>query len=552
MKKLPILLAFIWVVACQPTVDLEDAEQSITERSLLNHIEILSSDEFEGRAPATRGEDMTVDYLIGQLEEMGVEPGMPNGSYIQEVPLLSQRVDGSSASFNIKKNGTVVEELAYSSEFMAWPSNEAEEVRIRDAEVVYVGFGIQAPEFDWDDYKGVDVSGKIVVFKNSDPSFDPEIFEGDARLYYGRWSYKFEKAEEMGALGAIIIHTTPTAGYAWSVVSNSWGRERFSLKSGDSNNGNKPEFNSWLTEESSSNLLEQAGLELNETLEAADSRDFTPILLEGVTIDVDLNAEYGDLSSKNVIGKIEGSDSSLQDEYVIFSAHHDHLGVTTPVDGDSINNGAQDNASGVSAVLETAKALKMVENELRRSVKFMFVGAEEMGLLGSLYWSQNPTVHPGKVSANINLDSMQIFGETNDMVLIGYGRNSITDIFKQHIEEADRVAVSDLRPEQGIFYRSDHFSFARIGIPAIYLNGGLDFIDKPDDYAAIVDSVRSANYHSVSDEINEFWDMSGMESDVRLIFRASFDIINRDEMMSWTPGDEFEAIRLNYLQDLNN
>lgn len=549
MKKIFILWTLIWVVACQSSVDLEVAEQSITETTLLSHIEILSSDEFEGRAPATTGDELTIDYLVTQLEEMGISPGMTDGSYIQEVPLLSQRVDRSTAAINIRKNGAPVDELAYSSEFMAWPSNEAEEIRIQDAEVVYVGYGIQAPEFDWDDYKGVDVSGKIVVFKNSDPSHDPEIFEGNARLYYGRWSYKFEKAEEMGALGAIIIHTTPTAGYPWSVVSNSWGRERFSLKNDDSANGARTEFNSWLTEESGSKLLEQGGIELSEALEAADSREFTPVILDGVTIDVELNAEYDELSTSNVIGEIEGSDQFLRDEYVIFSAHHDHLGITSPVDGDSINNGAQDNASGVSAVLETAKALKMVEGELRRSVKFMFVGAEEMGLLGSLYWSQNPTVHPGKVSANINLDSMQIFGETNDMVLIGYGRNSITDIFTDHIEDAGRVAVRDLQPEQGIFYRSDHFSFARIGIPAIFPNRGQIYIDKQDDWAAVVDSVRATNYHSVSDEINEYWDMAGMESDVRLIFRASFDIINRDEMMSWTPGDEFESIRLNYLQE---
>lgn len=551
MKNITILSILLLIVACQPSANLDDAVQSITEQSLLNHIEILSSDDFEGRAPATRGDSLTIDYMVGQLEQMGIDPGMSDGSYIQEVPLLSQRVDRSSAVLNIRKNGVVVDELDYSTQFMAWPSNEAEEVRIRNAEVIYVGYGIQAPEYDWDDYKGVDVSGKIVVFKNSDPSHDPDIFEGNTRLYYGRWSYKFEKAEEMGALGAIIIHTTPTAGYPWLVVSNSWGRERFSLKGGDSMNENIPEFNSWLTQQSSARLLEHGGLGLREALDAATSRDFKPIKLEGVTIDVDLNAVYSDLATRNVIGKLEGTDRSLRDEYVIFSAHHDHLGITFPVEGDSINNGAWDNASGVSAVLESAKALKMVENELRRSVKFIFVGAEEMGLLGSLYWSQNPTVHPGKVSANINLDSMQIFGETNDMVLIGYGRNSITDIFKQQIEEAGRVAVRDLQPEQGIFYRSDHFSFARIGIPAIYPNGGRDFIDKPDNWSAVADSVRAANYHAVSDEINEFWDMAGMENDVRLILRASFDIINRDEMMSWTPGDEFEAIRQHFLHDLD-
>jgi Zn-dependent M28 family amino/carboxypeptidase len=550
MKKISILWVLLCIVACQPSADLDVAEQSITETSLLNHIEVLSSDDFEGRAPATRGEDLTVDYLIGQLEEMGIDPGMSDGTYTQAVPLLSQSVDRSNATFNIRKNGEVVDQLDYSMEFMAWPSNEAAEVRIQDAEVVYVGYGIQAPEFDWDDYKDVDVAGKILVFKNSDPSHDPEIFEGNARLYYGRWSYKFEKAEEMGALGAIIIHTPQTAGYPWLVVSNSWGRERFSLKSGDTMNGTRPEFNSWLTQRSSSRLLEHGGLSLPDALDAATSRDFSPILLEGVTIDVELNAEYDDMSTRNVIGKIEGSDPTLQDEYVIFSTHYDHLGVTFPVDGDSINNGALDNASGVSGILETAKALKSVEGDLRRSVLFMFVGAEEMGLLGSLYWSQNPTVHPGKVSANINLDSIQIFGETNDMVLIGYGRNSLTEIFESHIEDAGRVAVRDLQPEQGFFYRSDHFSYARIGIPAIYPNGGNDFIGKPEGWAATVDSVRATNYHSVSDEINDFWDMSGMESDVRLVLRASFDIINRDEMMTWTPGDEFEAIRLNYLQEL--
>lgn len=549
MKKYSFLLVLILIVGCQTESQVEEAVLSITEESLLSHIENLSSDEFEGRAPATRGEDLTIEYLVEELESLGVDPGMPDGSYVQEIPLLGQQVDGESARFVIRSNENGASDLSYSTEFMAWPSNEEESVSIRDAEVVYVGYGIQASEFDWDDYKDVDVSGKVLLFKNSDPSYDPDIFEGDARLYYGRWSYKFEKAEEMGALGAIIIHTTPTAGYGWSVVSNSWGRVRFALKSNDELSGNVPEFNSWLTEESSSLLFEEAGLDLHEMLDAAASRDFSPVPLEGVTIDVDLNANYSDMSTRNVVGKIEGSDQSLRDEYVIFSAHHDHLGITEPVDGDSINNGAIDNASGVSAVLEIAGSLKQVESELRRSVKFLFVGAEEMGLLGSLYWSQNPTVEPGKVSANINLDSMQAFGETRDLVLIGSGRNTLTDLFREHLQEANRVAMPDPRPEQGIFYRSDHFSFARVGIPAIYPNPGRDFIDKPDDWATVVDSVKAANYHSVFDEVNEYWDMAGMESDVRLIFKTSFDVINRDEMMEWTSGDEFEEIRLRSLEN---
>jgi Zn-dependent M28 family amino/carboxypeptidase len=534
---------FLAISGCTSTTTPEQAESGITGESLLSHIEVISSDDFEGRAPASAGEDLTVDYIVEQLQEMEISPGMPDGSYIQEFPLLGQQVDRATASFTIKNDGQQAEVLEYTADFMAWPSNEAEQVQIRDAELLYVGYGIQAPEFNWDDYKEADVAGKILIFKNSDPSLDPEIFEGDSRLYYGRWSYKFEKAADMGALGAIIIHTASTAGYPWNVVANSWGRERFSLKSGTDNSTQMPEFSSWFTQSSSEQLFSQAGLDLDEMLNAADNREFTPVELNGVTLDVDLTATYSDMSSRNVIGKIEGSDSELSDQHVIFSAHYDHLGITTPVNGDSINNGAWDNAAGVAAVLESANALKKVGNSLRRTVHFMFVGAEEMGLLGSQYWSQNPTVLPGKVSANFNLDGMQIFGETEDLVLIGYGRNSLTDIFSEYAQEAGRTIEPDPHPAQGYFYRSDHFSFARVGIPAIFPNPGREFINKPDNYIATVDSVTDANYHAVSDEINSYWDMDGMTKDTRLVFRVAYDVINRDSMMKWEAGDEFEAIR---------
>ena len=553
MKNYSILFTLFFALiftACQQQSSVEQAEQLITEQSLLNHIEILSSDEFEGRAPATRGDTLTIDYLVEQMENIGVQPGMPDGSYTQEFPLLGQRVDGGSAEFTIRQNGQVVENLEYAADFMAWPSNEEERVEIENAELLYVGYGIQAPEFDWDDYKGANAEGKVLVYKNSDPSYDPDIFDGDSRLYYGRWSYKFEKAEEMGALGAIIIHTTPTAGYGWSVIETSWGGERFSLES-DDDNGYMPEFNSWLTEESSEQLFDLAGYDLQDMLDAAADRDFEPVTLTGVTMDINLTASYSDMASRNVVGLIEGNDPDLQDEYVIYSAHHDHLGLAPePVDGDSVYNGAWDNASGTAALIEVANAMKEVEGEMRRSALFIFVGAEEMGLLGSQYWSQNPTVHPGKVSANFNLDSMQPFGETRDLTLVGYDRNTLTEVFKQHAAEAGREITPDPQPEQGFFYRSDHFSFARIGIPAIYPNPGQDFIDKPDNWNDTVDSLRTANYHQLGDQINEYWDMSGMEKDTRLIFRTSFDVLNRDEMMEWHSGDEFEAVRMDYLQEL--
>lgn len=388
-----------------------------------------------------------------------------------------------------------------------------------------------------------------MVFKNSDPSYDENIFGGEGRLYYGRWSYKFEKAADMGALGAIIIHTTPTAGYGWNVVSNSWSGEQFYLKSEAGEAETMPDFNSWLTEPVSAELFEAAGLNLNEMLEAADNPEFQPVPLEGITVDVDLEANYSNMSSRNVIGEIKGNDPDLMDQYLIFTAHYDHLGISNPVEGDSINNGALDNAAGVSSLLNLAEAYEMVQPEMRRSVLFLFVGAEEMGLLGAKYWAANPTVHPGSVTANFNLDGMQAYGQTEDVVLVGYGRNTITDVFEDYAQMGNRTIAPDPYPEQGYFYRSDHFALAQIGIPAVFPNPGQEYINKPDDWSETVDSLDTANYHSVNDEINEFWDLSGMEQDVRLFFRTSFDILNRNEMMEWYSGDEFEAVREEMLEE---
>lgn len=545
---LPFLLVASFI-ACETISNADRAAELITAESLLAPIEILSSDEFEGRAPATRGEDLTVEYLIEYLQSAGIEGGMPDGSYIQEFPLIGQNVDRSTASMTIEQPGQTSIELEYYDEFMAWPSNQEELVSISGAELVYVGYGIQAPEYDWDDYKGQDVSGKILVFKNSDPNYDPDIFEGDTRLYYGRWNYKFEMAEEMGALGGIIIHTDETAGYGWSVVANSWGRERFYLAEEGDEETTLPEFNAWLTEGVSRQLFEAAGLDLDEQLDAANSYDFEPVILEGVTLNTFMEAEYSrDMSSRNVLGRIEGNDPELKNEYLVFTAHHDHLGITEPVDGDSINNGALDNAAGVSAVLNLANAYKQVEDELRRSALFLFVGAEEMGLLGSQYWAENPTVHPGRVTANINLDGMNVYGETEDVVLVGYDRNTVSDMIVHHAETESRVVKPDPNPEQGYFYRSDHFSLAKVGIPAIFPNAGRDFIDKPDNYNALVDSIMAASYHSVHDQINEHWDLRGMERDTRLFFRAGLDILNADQMMEWRDGDEFQAARLEMLR----
>ena len=550
MKKLFLLTTWlVFMMSCmQPPVD--QVAETITTESLMGPIDTLSSDEFRGRSTATIGEEKTINYLVSKLKEYGVSPGMPDGSYTQNVPLIGQTTD-QDAQIRITKNGNAVHTFDYFSDFMAWPSNLEEDVSIENAELVYVGYGIQAPEEDWDDFKGTDIKGKVLVVKNNDPSSDPELFDGNTRLYYGRYDYKYEKARELGAAGVLIIHTTPSAGYGWNVVANSWSRERFYLRGNEAMKNSPTEFNGWLTEEASNALFESAGLDLEQQLEAAESRSFEPVEMEGFALSFDLSATYRQQDAQNVLGVIEGSDESLKEEYLVFTAHHDHLGVTQPVEGDSINNGALDNAAGVSALLNLARTYKKLQPQLKRSILFLFVGAEEVGLLGSQYWAEHPTVHPGNVTGNINLDGMNVYGKTKDLVLIGYGRNSISDLIEEIAAENDRVVKPDPHPDRGYFYRSDHFSLAKKGIPAVFPNRGTEFVDKPAGYGATIDSLDNANYHTVNDEINQYWDLSGMVQDVRLFFEAGYRILNAGDIQSWQQGDEFKQTRLDMIQEVN-
>jgi Zn-dependent M28 family amino/carboxypeptidase len=391
-----------------------------------------------------------------------------------------------------------------------------------------------------------------LVVKNNDPSDDPDLFGGESRLYYGRYDYKYEKAREMGAAGVLIIHTTPSAGYGWDVVANSWSRERFYLRGDESMQNSPTKFNGWLTKETSTALFESAGLVLENQLEAAESRSFEPVPLSGLNLSVDMSATYRKQDAQNVLGVIEGTNNRLKADYLVFTAHHDHLGITQSVEGDSINNGALDNAAGVSAVLNLARSYKELQPQLKRSILFLFVGAEEVGLLGSKYWAEHPTVHPGKVTANINLDGMNVYGETEDLVLVGYGRNSVSDLIEELAQEQGREVKPDANPDQGYFYRSDHFSLAKKGIPAVFPNPGENFVDKSEGYAETVDSLQDANYHSVSDEVNEYWDLSGMVKDVRLFFDAGYRILNAEEMQSWRQGDEFKQKRLEMIKDVSS
>lgn len=551
MKKLLITALLLGAFVGCMNSPVDQVAETITEKSLMKPITKLSSDKFIGRATGTIGELRTVDYLVSQLEGYGLQGGAEDGGFIQDVPLVGQKTD-QDTQMEIRKNGNVVHQFDYYSDFMAWPSNLEEEVSIDDADLVYVGYGIQAPEENWDDFKDTDVEGKILVVKNNDPSDNPDLFGGETRLYYGRYDYKYEKARELGAAGVLIVHTTPSAGYGWDVVANSWSRERFYLRNNEAMENSPTKFNGWLTKEASTNLFESAGLNLEDQLEAAEDRDFEPVPLEGLSLSLDLEAQYRQQDAKNVLGVIEGSSDRLKDEYLVFTAHHDHLGVTSPVEGDSINNGALDNAAGVSAVLNMARAYKEIQPQLKRSILFLFVGAEEVGLLGSQYWAENPTVHPGKVTANINLDGMNVYGKTKDLVLIGYDRNTVSDVIEKVAEERGRVVKPDPHPDRGYFYRSDHFSLAKKGIPAIFPNAGNEFVDKPEGYAAMVDSLQDANYHNVNDEINKHWDLSGMKADVRLFFDVGYRIANTDEMQAWRKGNEFKQTRLDMIEDASS
>ena len=540
-----LLTAILLVAAyaCGPTQDSDVLPGPLSEADILKHVEVIASDEFGGRTPGTVYEEMTVAYIINQFEELGVEPGMPDGSFTQDVPLMGQMTHNPRVS--LLSDGREVP-LAYQDDAMAWPAHTQQSVDVRNAELIYVGYGIEPPEEEWDDFKGMDVSGKVLVFKNFNPVTHEDRFDGGNRLYYGRWTYKFEQAIEKGALGALIIHTDETAGYGWDVVRNSWSRERFFVFEDEEP---ATQFNGWLTHDRSRELFEKAGLNLQDMLDAAESPYFEPIPLTGVRINATMDAVYRNIDGQNVVGKITGSDPELAGEAVVFSAHHDHLGIGAPVDGDSIFNGAWDNASGVSKMLNLARLYQMEPEQIRRTLYFVSVTAEESGLLGSRYFAENPPVHAGKISANINIDATNIFGETKDFVAIGYGRSDIDEILAEEAGRLGRTVKPDPRPEQGIYYRSDHFSFARVGIPALYPNPGTEFVDKPDDYHDQIAEYRSKIYHTVHDRIHDWWDLSGAVEDLKLIYRVALSVANADEMRRWTPGDEFEEARIRALEE---
>ncbi|MET0342024.1 MAG: M28 family peptidase [Polyangiales bacterium] len=514
------------------------AAQLIATPTLRTHIETLASDRTEGRGPGTPGGELAMQYLEGRLKEMGYAPAAPDGSYRQPFELLSLDTEAPTtwtftrAGKNVKLKG---------DQYIVSVGDQKPTTKVQNAELVFVGYGIQAPEYQWDDFKGQDLRGKVLVMLNSDPDWDPALFAGETRLYYGRWTYKYESAARQGAAGAIIVHTTKSAGYPFQVVQTSWSGAQYEAPA---EGEPRLAFRSWATEEATSALLKLADKDLAALTEAAKQRDFVPVPL-GVKTNLAFKSAVKKTASANVLGKLEGSDPALRDEVVVYTAHHDHLGIGKPdQSGDRIYNGAIDNAAGMAQVLEIARALKQLPRAPRRTSLILFVGAEEQGLLGSSYFARHPTVAPGAIAADLNYDFGNVWGPTRDITFVGKEKSSLGRVVEAVAATQGRVVLPDQMPDRGFFYRSDHFSFARVGVPSVNFGEGMDMIGKPAGWGREqVERYEAENYHQPSDEYDPSWNLDGMVEDARLGFYVGVNVANADDMPTWTPGDEFEAAR---------
>ncbi len=526
----------------------EEASTEITADYMRDIIVEISSDEYEGRGPGSRGDVKARNYLAAEMERLGLQPGAADGGWEQKFDLVGLNTVQPD-TWTFEGHGEE-KTLAQWEEFIVSSGVQQERVEISEAELVFVGYGIEAPEYEWDDFKGVDLEGKVLLIMNNDPDWDPQLFEGETRLWYGRWDYKYLSAAKQGAAGAIIIHTTPSAGYPFQVVQTSWTGEQFELPAGDEP---RNQVNAWVTEDAARELVAMAGKDLDALREAAYNRDFEPVPL-GVTTSIAMDVKLNRTESANVLGLLPGSDPELRDEAVIYTAHHDHLGIGEPNEaGDTIYNGARDNASGVAVVLAIARALKALPEAPRRSSLFALVGAEEQGLLGSLYYANHPTFAPGRIAANINYDNPNILGDTHDVTFVGLGKSSIDQILELIAEEQGREVKPDQFADKGYFYRSDQFSLAKIGVPAMYLKPGTDYVDRPPGWGREQqEHYTNVHYHQPSDEYNDSWDFSGLIEDALLGYWTGLAIANADEMPKWKPGDEFEAARLKAISDLED
>jgi Zn-dependent M28 family amino/carboxypeptidase len=560
MKRFPISLAvvlsFIAFAACgkstpsaaEPVDIAVAALPAVDGAAVLGHVKVLSSDAYEGRAPGTRGEELSVAYMVNQLKGLGLKPGNSDGTYIQKVPLSGSAVQGSPV-LSFRKGGRR-QDLKWKDDYVAWTKRFQETVGVTDSEMVFVGYGVQAPEFSWDDYKGVDLKGKTMVVLIGDPpvpdpadpaALDPKTFGGRAMTYYGRWSYKYEMGAKMGAAAVLIVHETGPAAYPFSVV-QSKVTEQFDLVAPDKNMG-RAAVEGWITLDQAKKMFAAAGQDFEALKKAAVTREFKPVPL-GTTASVALRNKLRTIDSTNVVARLDGSDPVLKDECVIYSAHWDHFGIGPEVNGDKIYHGAVDNASGIGGLIELARTFTKVVPPPKRSILILLVTAEEQGLLGSTYYAENPIFPLAKTAGVINVDAMNVHGRTKDLVVVGLGNSELDDVLQKAAAEQGRVLKPDPKPENGSFFRSDHFSFVKRGVPAINPSGGVDYIGRPGEWGIkIMEDFIKNDYHKPSDKIRPDWDMAGAAEDLQLYLAVGYRVANAARLPEWKPGSEFKVQR---------
>ncbi len=514
---------------------------AITEDVLIEHVKILASDKFEGRAPGTKGEELTVNYLEKQFKQMGLEPANGN-SYRQSVPLSSVEVINKPTLLFSGSHGDDVS-FSYPDEQVIWTRKQIEASSVTDSNLVFVGYGINAPEREWNDYEGINVLGKTVVMLVNDPGYatqDKKLFNGNAMTYYGRWDYKFDEAARQGAAAAIIIHDTLPAAYPWSTVSSSWTGPQFDMVRKDKGE-RLTQLEGWISKDKAVELFNKAGLDLAVMYKAAKTRGFKAVEMN-IKVSASIENKIANINSQNVAAIIKGREAP--DEVFIYMAHWDHLGIDPSKEGDNIYNGALDNATGTAGLLELAKAYASLPVKPKRSVMFLAVTAEEQGLLGSAHYAANPLYPLDKTVGGLNMDGLNNFGPTRDITVIGQGMSQLEEYLLKNAKAKNRVLNADAEAEKGYFYRSDHFELSKFGVPMLYPGSGYDHIEKGVAYGIEKSNEYTANhYHQPSDEYDSSWDMTGAVEDLRLYFETGHNIVNSNDWPEWYEGTEFKALR---------
>jgi Zn-dependent M28 family amino/carboxypeptidase len=537
-----LFIAPFFIVSGSPArAQTDNAPSRITAPEIDAHLRFLASDLLEGRAPATRGGRITEEYIATELQAFGVKPGVGDSSYFQRVPIDVVKAD--PATIRVVASGKANANLRFTDDVVVWPGSATDASNAR-GELVFVGYGAVAPEYKWDDFKNTDVRGKILLVLVNDPpapASEPNLFGGKAMTYYGRWTYKYEEAERRGAAGMLIVHTTGPAGYPWHVVVNSNSTEhRLLLR--DPKAPPPIGVRGWITDSAATALLAQAGLNMAQLRKQAESRDFRPVST-GIIIDASMKNSLQHMSANNVIGVVRGIDPKVRDEYVAYSAHWDHFGIGPVVNGDSIYNGAVDNASGVATVLAIAHAAAEGVKP-RRSQLFIFVTAEESGLLGSAYFGEHPTVPASKIIAALNMDVVNVLGRVRDLNVMGDNKSSLGPTLAQMVRAQGIRLSPDAHPEAGHFYRSDHFSFAKVGIPAISIGPGVDYVGRPAGWGQKqAEDWTEHNYHQPSDEYRSDWDLTGAAQLGDIVYRLGVALGNAERVPTWNADAEFKAMR---------